>query len=167
MHSSPTFYFCTQLGNIVSDQRISKNPRNSQRMINRITNRPPQSLDSFESMWQGFDSLSCFLGGRPRGAPIIKRGALERAESAQKRCEAQGRDQVLQNHQGDERQTSQFFGGGPLPQVVEGPRAWSSSRRVGASKPERNSASRPSAREAGGGLEAWGPRPPKAVGIAV
>ena len=72
--TQPTFYFCTQLGNIVSDQRISKHPRNSQRMINRITKRPPKSPERFESMWQGVNSLSCFFGGPPARRVKSKKG---------------------------------------------------------------------------------------------
>ena len=95
-----------------------------------------------------------FGGGRPRGASKVKRRALERSESAQKRGEAQGSDQVFPESPSRLRTDILFFLGGLSPRSLRclGPRASSSSRRLGASKPEGNSASRPLARETGGVL---------------
>ena len=113
--TQPAFYFCTQLGNIVSDQTISKHPRNSQRMINRITKRPPKSPERFEGMWQGFKSLSCFFGGRPRGASKIKGGPSKGRSLRRNAARRRAATKFFQDHPGDERHTSHFFWGGLSP----------------------------------------------------
>ena len=122
-------------------------------MINRITKRPPKSPERFESMWQGFNSLSCLFGGPPARRVKNKKGDLRKGGVCAETRRGAGQRPSFSRITREMKDIHLvFLGGGPLPRVVEVPRAWSSSRRLGASKFEGNSASRPLARETGGVL---------------